>query len=712
MIYSDRFLYYLLYLIYGINLNKKLLSILIGIILIFTINNTVSVISDNLDIKKIIPVLNEYTIYVDDNNKFGPWDGSFDYPYQFIKDGVINAKNGYTIFIFNGLYNESLIIDKTLSIIGENKKNTIIDGEYTEIIVNILANNVEIKNLTIKNSDGYKFNAGIKITSDNNSISNCEIFRIRNGIFFDKSNNNKIINCTFHTNGISIFHKSSSKIHIRNSEIYHNGIGIYLQNSNLINIFRSYLHTNGIGIYSNYSLNIEISDSAICDNNDNEGGVFLYKSKAINITNCNIWHNGVGFKIYNSSFVQINRCTLSNNTHFTVYVRQKSNNIIVSNSEIIYNFRYGFHISDSECMIFDNNIYGNSIDSIHVKSSFCDARNNWWGKIIGPFFTGFRIIDRIKINAGRILFRPWYFKSLEKVGTDWKTNDFFIKSEMFGYGDHKIELTGIDTDDDGVPNWWEEKWGYNPSIWDDHINIDLDNDSLNNFEECYTDKYGSNPFYKDIFIEFDWMLSDDITISNKPSDNLVNEMKNRFKEHNITLHVDLGNLDGGEEIPFIDSFPYEILIDLYWDYFLHNDLNNPRKNIFHYGLIVNQGPWTGFAFIGWAHLNSFCISAQQLAEGSPNYARGQLIMTGSMHETGHTLGLFVDDFGGNDNRGTVKPWYKEFWLYRNYKSCMNYRYTWEILDYSDGNNGNGDFDDWGNIDFSFFKNTHFEWPKY
>ena len=78
-----------------------------------------------------------------------------------------------------------------------------------------------------------------------------------------------------------------------------------------------------------------------------------------------------------------------------------------------------------------------------------------------------------------------------------------------------------------------------------------------------------------------------------------------------------------------------------------------------------------------------------------------------MHELGHTMGLFADDHNGNDNRGTVNPWYKDYWQFRNYKSCMNYRYTWQILDYSDGTHGSGDYDDWGTLDLEFFKNTRY-----
>ena len=40
--------------------------------------------------------------------------------------------------------------------------------------------------------------------------------------------------------------------------------------------------------------------------------------------------------------------------------------------------------------------------------------------------------------------------------------------------------------------------------------------------------------------------------------------------------------------------------------------------------------------------------------------------------------------------------------------CM---YTYSILDFSDGNNGRIDYNDWANMEFDFFKNSHFKWPK-
>jgi len=74
-----------------------------------------------------------------------------------------------------------------------------------------------------------------------------------------------------------------------------------------------------------------------------------------------------------------------------------------------------------------------------------------------------------------------------------------------------------------------------------------------------------------------------------------------------------------------------------------------------------------------------------------------------MHEMGHNFGIRGGNPPGCDNRGCIYPWRLGFWLYWNYKSCMNYRYTYKIFDYSDGSHGIRDFDDWKEIDLTYFE---------
>lgn len=646
-------------------------------------------------------------IYIDDDNIFGPWLGTLEHPYQNILQGIENATYNDIIYIFSGIYNETIDINKPLQISGEEPNITIINGLYNGSTVNISSDNVKFSSITIRNSGGYSRDAGLKISSNDVLVDNCVIYRTRNGVHLNKSKNVEIRNCTLNTNGEGVFLNNSSNVIIKDCEFSHSAFGIHSEKSKEIFVIDCYIYTNGIGCLMIDSSNISFSDSAICDNNDNQGGVFLLNCKNISLKDCNIFYNGVGVNFDNCFSSTMNSCTLSYNTHFTVLVEHGSKDISISRCEITDNFRFGVHVSDSEVYLNKCNIFNNSIVGLHVKGVRCYATNNWWGTFLGPLFSEIRFADRIRKDPGSIDFFPWSSKPIKEIGSRWGVSDRFTKINRNGYGDEIIIFPGLDSDSDEIPDEWEEKWGYDKNKWDDHSNLDPDGDALTNIEECFAEQYGSNPFHKDLFLEFDWTVNLDAGVTNKPPQNLIEEMKQRFADHNISLHVDTGELGGGGEIPYKDSFYYNVLKDIYWEYFLNNDLNNPRKNIFHYGLICNYGPGNGFAFIGWAHLNSFCISGQMLANANPNYERGQLIVTGSMHETGHTLGLFADDFGGNDNRASVLPWFWEYWKYWNYKSCMNYRYTWDILDYSDGSNGPGDFDDWENIDFKFFKNTSY-----
>ena len=58
--------------------------------------------------------------------------------YSTITDAVNHASDGDVVFVKNGIYNESLVIDKSISLVGEDVKNTIIEGTHAKpvIIVN------------------------------------------------------------------------------------------------------------------------------------------------------------------------------------------------------------------------------------------------------------------------------------------------------------------------------------------------------------------------------------------------------------------------------------------------------------------------------------------------------------------------------------------------------------------------------------------------
>jgi len=650
------------------------------------------------------------TIYVDDNNTQGPWNGSYDYPYQYIRDGILYASDGDTVYVFNGIYNETVTINKSIYFRGQQQENTIIDGHNNGSVIHVTTDNVRIRRLTIRNSGGYQGNAGITVNVNTTTITECTVYRTRTGISVQNSSETIITNCRFHTNGYGITFSSSAFVTIDQCTFYHNGIGVYLYDTHCIIITNSYTDTNGIGFLCEHSSNIQISSSAARDNNDNEGGMFFNHCAYINIINCYIVHNGFGVNLINSSACFIDHCNFSLNTHFACKLKETVSGIILTNCIFTKNLRFGIYTENSAFSISWSNLYKNENYGLYAKSSAIDAMYNWWGFRNGPAHTGLTRADRATWDPREITYAPWLSFPMPDVGPNWILEKTFQKPNYTDPWPEQITFSEPDTDGDGAPDWWELKWGYNPAVWDDHQHLDPDNDSLNNIEECYMDQFGSNPFKKDVFLEFDWIKTMNVNVTNKPQTKEITQMIDAFAKHNITLHVDTGNLGGGEEIPSRSFVSYADLINLYWDYFLHNNLNNPRQRIFHYGLICDYTEGPGFAVVGWDNLNSFVIGVQFLAEKYPHYRREWLAMTSAMHETGHTFGLIATKHTGIDNQMTMKPIYKEFWLYCKYKSLLNYVYTFAMMDFSDGSHGRGDFNDWGNLDFSFFKNTNFNYP--
>jgi nitrous oxidase accessory protein NosD len=650
------------------------------------------------------------TIYVDDSNTQGPWNGSSEYPYQSISDGIRHATDGDTIYVFNGLYSETVIINKTISIRGQEQENTIIDGHNNGSVVTVASEDVYIRRFTIRNSGGYQGDAGITVLANTTTITECTIYRTRAGIFVQKQSETTITDSRFHTNGFGMVSSSSAFVTIDQCTFYHNGAGVYLFNSTCVTITHSYADTNGIGFLGERSSHIDISESAARDNDDNEGGMFFVDSQYINIINSYIVHNGVGVNLVNSSACYIDSCNFSLSTHYSCKLLKSGSSILLTNCIFAKSLRYGLFAEESAFTISWSNIYGNENFGLYATSSAIDARYNWWGAKSGPAHIGLVRADRGTWNPREISYRPWLTFPMPEIGPDWDLEKTFQKPTYADPWPEQILFPDLDTDADGAPDWWEVKWGYSATIWNDHQHLDPDNDSLNNIEECYMDQFGSNPFAKDLFLEFDWTKSIQGNSTNKPPVEEITQMIEAFARQNITLHVDTGELGGGEELPSQTYVSYAEIIDIYWDSFLHNDLNNPRQHIFHYGIICDYSEGGGFAIMGWNHLNAFIISAQLLAEKYSYYTKGWLATAASMHEVGHTCGLIATNFIGIDNRNTVNPFYKEFWAYLPYKSMMNYHYTYSFLDFSDGSHGRGDFNDWANLDFSFFKNTDFSYP--
>jgi hypothetical protein len=306
--------------------------------------------------------------------------------------------------------------------------------------------------------------------------------------------------------------------------------------------------------------------------------------------------------------------------------------------------------------------------------------------------------------------------------------------------DPTVDNTGWDGDHDGCPIEWETKWGhqmyfdhqtnttyhwwiYDPIGPDNHSTLDPDHDGLENTEEYLTSQWGSDPFRPDLFVELDQMEKGSLGRMVQFPENSKEMLNTAYDTRNIVFHLDDGCMGGGESIPFTsETLTRDNLTMLYYQYFLHGDLHNWRAGVFHYALNLYDAGWAGYVFDNGytGHLDSLQISSkyhEQYTFKNPLYntlrrstlnireQRELVYATALMHELGHTLGIFHGNTPGCDEGRSVNPWRFYYWKYGPYKSVMNYRYIYSgLVDYSDGSRGKNDFNDWGNLDLTFFQN--------
>lgn len=190
-------------------------------------------------------------IYVDDDNINGPWDGSKEYPYKKIQNGINNAYDNWTVFISNGLYKENIIVNKTINLVGEDRNLTIIDGGGYKNVVTVSKPNVRISDLTIQNSGINPFEAGIKtlsldsnVTIENNIIKNNGIGIFLNYAYENSWNIVKNNNIRDNDNGMNIHWANNNQI-ISNKIQYNEYNGLEMESSRYSIIEKNLISNNG-----------------------------------------------------------------------------------------------------------------------------------------------------------------------------------------------------------------------------------------------------------------------------------------------------------------------------------------------------------------------------------------------------------------------------------------------------------------------------------
>jgi parallel beta-helix repeat protein len=284
-------------------------------------------------------------IYVDD-------DGGADY--TRIQDAIDNASIEDTIYVYSGVYNENLIIDKRLTLQGENRETTIIDGMGKNHCIIIKKFEVwywdkvqaTIQGFTIQNR---RNNNGIRILQGQHRI---EIL------------NNIIQNCSY-----GIVDELNSFLRIEGNIIRSNrldGINIHGYAS---------LSANNSSLSSS-SLYLIIRNNIISGNLDGidilwEEGYIIRENRILNNENgifsggyeCQIVYNELIDNTYISIYFSGDSSVISNN-YITTELGMYGIDIFGNSNQVIENYIenhfYGIYIFENENLIYHNKLHKNS----------------------------------------------------------------------------------------------------------------------------------------------------------------------------------------------------------------------------------------------------------------------------------------------------------------------------------------------------------------
>lgn len=319
-----------------------------------------------------------------------------------IQQLINNSSPGDIIIIPSGLYCENIVINKSITIIGENKETTTINGKASDDVIRIITDNVTIKNLTITNANGNWYTSGIDIRSNNNTIENNII----------KNND---------PNGILLYRPSSNNL-IRNNQIYSNSDkGINTENGCSFNtITNNQIYNNQIGLaFGQFCISNNIENNTFL-NNDNTG-ISLHMDNTNNIIQNNVISesfNGIDISYYShNNVIKGNTISyvdnalqmrfddnniISDNTIDTVVYRaiwvsnSKNNeffrNIIKNTKEIgIY-----FHSNARDNLLYQNNFIEN------IKNAHDEGNNIWYNANLnnGNYWSDYTGLDNDNDDIG------------------------------------------------------------------------------------------------------------------------------------------------------------------------------------------------------------------------------------------------------------------------------------------------------------------------
>lgn len=302
--------------------------------------------------------------------------------YTSIQEAIDYASAGDTVFVYKGIYSESIDLHKKINLVAE--KGAVLDYNNTNDIVTVNADGSRINGFIIRNcSGGIYFGINIEKNIDDIVIEN-NVFKNNSGnsIYLYYTSDIKILNNTFYDDGIFIVGKKSNW---DSHTIINNTVG-----NQPIFYYKKQVNLNISNLDCGQIILANCTDSVIRNNNvsNSKIGIYLGFSNNNTLTGNNLIDNIFGIRLQYSDYNNIENNIVKEND-YGVYIQHSQKNIVSMNN-ISYNNMFGCYLC---CDSRDNIIYLNNF--IFNYENAYDILGNFWNKdVLGNYWDNYSGFDK------------------------------------------------------------------------------------------------------------------------------------------------------------------------------------------------------------------------------------------------------------------------------------------------------------------------------
>jgi len=349
--------------------------------------------------------------------------------------------NGHALWVESGVYHENVNVHKSLTLMGENRLTTIMDGDNVATVLSVNADNVSVANFTVRNSRlsflPFGDDCGIFLNhSIGSKISHCLITNNRVGIhlFFSKANviEHTVVSSN-HENGIWLWYSDNNVLN--GNEISNNSYNFGVFGGSFLNFNNTIDASNTVdGKPIQYLIGVE---DEIFDDQTNTGVLYLINCFNVTVRNLNLTKNGHGVFCHNVTDSTIENVTTFEN-NYGIYLQDSGGNVIDNNC-CLENW-VGICLEDSNYNVVESNTAGNGEKGISLYNA---DNNNLTGNTVLNSLYGIRLYSS-------------------------RFNEFFHNNI--------IENTNQADLISSYPNVWDN--GFEGNFWSDHVRSDIYRDGL------------------------------------------------------------------------------------------------------------------------------------------------------------------------------------------------------------------------------------------